>query len=326
MEPPLDAEAVVRVMQTRARDDAIDSSAVILPAAPLVAGETPPTPRDVIASTDSTARPEELRTATWSVACAGCRAAGSPWAARRPWPAWWVGAGWSRGATRAGCPGRSAACWSSTSDVARGLFRPSRLSPQFPRSAARMPRVNGTIGLDANLDPARWRLQVIGSAGEHSPRSFTLDQIKAFPRVEMTTELRCIEGWSDVVHWAGARLADLASVTGLATRGGRPLGYAGAPDTRRRVLRRARHGQRPPSSDLALLRDGRPASDPRARRTAPAGHPGQVRHQEPQADRNHQSSPTIGPPTTGPNEAMTGMRDTETRRHVHRRRLLSSCH
>ena len=110
--------------------------------------------------------------------------------------------------------------------VARGLFRPSSLSPQFPRSAARTPRVNGSIGLDANLDPARWRLQVIGSAGEHSSQSFTLDQIRAFPRVEMTTELRCIEGWSHVVHWAGARLADLASVTGLATHGARRLGYA----------------------------------------------------------------------------------------------------
>jgi DMSO/TMAO reductase YedYZ molybdopterin-dependent catalytic subunit len=110
--------------------------------------------------------------------------------------------------------------------LARGLFRPSRLSPQFPRFAARMPRVNGSIGLNANLDPSEWRLQVIGSAGAHSPRSFTLGQIKALSRVEMTTELRCIEGWSDVVHWAGARLADLASLTGLATREGRLLGYA----------------------------------------------------------------------------------------------------
>ena len=47
----------------------------------------------------------------------------------------------------------------------------------------------------------------------------------------MTTELKCIEGWSTVVHWAGARLADLAALTGLATRSGRPedpgnlLGY-----------------------------------------------------------------------------------------------------
>ena len=110
--------------------------------------------------------------------------------------------------------------------LARGLFRPSRLSPQFPRSAARTPRTNGSIGLGADLDPAEWRLRVIGSPGGHSPQTFTLDQIKAFPRAEMTTELRCIEGWSEVVHWAGARLADLASVTGLATRGRHQLGYA----------------------------------------------------------------------------------------------------
>ena len=78
--------------------------------------------------------------------------------------------------------------------VGRWLFRPSRLSPEFPGSAARMPRVNGAIGVDANLNPGRWRLQVIGPAGARSPRSFTLDEIKALPRAEMTTELRCIEG------------------------------------------------------------------------------------------------------------------------------------
>jgi DMSO/TMAO reductase YedYZ molybdopterin-dependent catalytic subunit len=120
--------------------------------------------------------------------------------------------------------------------VARGIFRAARRSPEFPRSAARMPRVNGSIGLESGLDLAGWRLQVVGPAGERAPRSLTLDDIKALPRVEMTTELRCVEGWSEVVHWAGARLFDLASVTGLATRGGRPadpgrsdpdlLGYA----------------------------------------------------------------------------------------------------
>jgi len=106
--------------------------------------------------------------------------------------------------------------------VARGLFRPSRRSPEFPRSAARMPRINGSIGIVSDLDLSAWRLQIIGAAGGRAPRLLTLDDVKALPRVEMTTELRCIEGWSDVVHWAGARLADLASVTGLATRSGRP--------------------------------------------------------------------------------------------------------
>jgi len=104
--------------------------------------------------------------------------------------------------------------------VAQAAFRPTRLSPEFPRASARMPRVNGMVGIAPSIDPAEWRLRVVGSAGARGARSLALDEIKALPRVEMTTELRCVEGWSEVVHWAGARLAELASVTGLATRGG----------------------------------------------------------------------------------------------------------
>lgn len=36
----------------------------------------------------------------------------------------------------------------------------------------------------------------------------TLEDIRALPRIEMTTELKCIEGWSTIVHWAGVRLSD----------------------------------------------------------------------------------------------------------------------
>lgn len=36
----------------------------------------------------------------------------------------------------------------------------------------------------------------------------TLADIQALPRIEMTTEFKCVEGWSTIVHWAGARLAD----------------------------------------------------------------------------------------------------------------------
>jgi DMSO/TMAO reductase YedYZ molybdopterin-dependent catalytic subunit len=39
----------------------------------------------------------------------------------------------------------------------------------------------------------------------------TLDDIKALPRVEMITELKCIEGWSTITHWAGARFSDFAA-------------------------------------------------------------------------------------------------------------------
>jgi hypothetical protein len=110
--------------------------------------------------------------------------------------------------------------------VSRGVFRPAGLSPQFPRSMARAPRVNGRIGLDQGIELAGWRLQVIGPDGPGSSRWFTLDQIKALPRADMTTELRCIEGWSEIVHWAGVRLRDLALTTGLAKRAGHLLDYA----------------------------------------------------------------------------------------------------
>jgi DMSO/TMAO reductase YedYZ molybdopterin-dependent catalytic subunit len=105
--------------------------------------------------------------------------------------------------------------------LARAAFRTSRTAPEFPRGAARQPRVNGQIGLDPTIDPAAWRLRVIGPSGEGRAQLFRLEEIKVLPRVEMTTELKCIEGWSAVVHWAGARLADLAARTGLATRSGR---------------------------------------------------------------------------------------------------------
>jgi hypothetical protein len=39
----------------------------------------------------------------------------------------------------------------------------------------------------------------------------TLDDLKTFPRVEMTTELKCIEGWSAIVNWAGVRFSDFAA-------------------------------------------------------------------------------------------------------------------
>jgi hypothetical protein len=36
----------------------------------------------------------------------------------------------------------------------------------------------------------------------------TLDDILALPRYELVTQFKCIEGWSQIVHWAGARMAD----------------------------------------------------------------------------------------------------------------------
>jgi len=105
--------------------------------------------------------------------------------------------------------------------IGRAAFGPAKLAPTFAPTAARMPRRNGNYGLGLALPAERFRLKVEGPAGS---RSFGLAEIRALPRVEMTTELKCIEGWSTVVRWAGARLADLAELSGLAWRDGRPGG------------------------------------------------------------------------------------------------------
>jgi DMSO/TMAO reductase YedYZ molybdopterin-dependent catalytic subunit len=103
--------------------------------------------------------------------------------------------------------------------VGRALFDPKKLSPSFPTSLVRMPKVNGRIGIDKKIDLDRWQLEVLGPSGR---RSLSLADIKAFPRFEMTTELRCVEGWSEIVTWAGTRLVDLAASTGLAMISGKP--------------------------------------------------------------------------------------------------------
>ena len=110
--------------------------------------------------------------------------------------------------------------------ISKAAFSPDRLAPDFALSRAQMPRVNGLIGLRRNgapvvaLDPSEWRLTVESGEPGGRSRSISIDEIKALPRHEQTTELKCIEGWSTIVHWGGARLADLAASTGLASRTG----------------------------------------------------------------------------------------------------------
>ncbi|HET7436603.1 MAG TPA: molybdopterin-dependent oxidoreductase [Thermoanaerobaculia bacterium] len=90
--------------------------------------------------------------------------------------------------------------------LALAYFDRSRLTPQYKRSALTQARINGRIGLMSPIDVDAWRLKIEGAA---QPVSLTLDDLKAMPRTEMITELRCIEGWRIIVQWAGVRLADV---------------------------------------------------------------------------------------------------------------------
>jgi DMSO/TMAO reductase YedYZ molybdopterin-dependent catalytic subunit len=105
--------------------------------------------------------------------------------------------------------------------VARTAFRETRLSPTFPETQAAAAddlRVKGGIGLRTPLDPAGWALHVEDAVDR--VRSFTLEDLRALPRTQMVTELRCIEGWSQVVSWAGVAFRDFVVRHRLGTRRG----------------------------------------------------------------------------------------------------------
>ena len=101
----------------------------------------------------------------------------------------------------------------------QGLANNRRKVPEYPRSAAaRRPRVNGRLGLDREADPAEWRLRVEGAHG--GELELPLAAVQALPRREITTELRCVEGWSMIVTWTGARLSDFMAAYPPAARDG----------------------------------------------------------------------------------------------------------
>jgi DMSO/TMAO reductase YedYZ molybdopterin-dependent catalytic subunit len=105
--------------------------------------------------------------------------------------------------------------------LGRAVFSETRLAPTFPQSravsAADM-RVNGGLGLSSPLAPAAWGLVVEGGRGP--ALRFGLDDVRALPRTMMTTELKCIEGWSEVVTWGGAAFRDFLVRYRLGTRSG----------------------------------------------------------------------------------------------------------
>ena len=125
--------------------------------------------------------------------------------------------------------------------VSQTFFGSNDLAPEFSREKAGA-RSNGDLGLGEDFDVANWDLQVVGVANannypqyfadisfggeDNAPRSMdtppapnvpvaglllSLDDIKSLPRIEMTTELKCIEGWSQIVNWTGARFSDFAA-------------------------------------------------------------------------------------------------------------------
>ena len=176
----------------------------------------------------------------------------------------------------------------ANANISRAVFDDRGLSPTYPLSKAENLRVNGVYGLKKMLDPASYRLQLVGSTTAASHPRYTRDvtawnyvyidektmedqghdtktpppsartsekmapvamveqerknedrsgrmprgkeeagesfstlpvgtpglllkmeDVLKLPRQELVTQFKCIEGWSQIVHWAGIRMADL---------------------------------------------------------------------------------------------------------------------
>ena len=91
----------------------------------------------------------------------------------------------------------------------RAFYSGHRLAARFPESRVQPIRTNGDVGLSQDYDPSQWQLAVIQGPG--ATRTVTLDEIKSLPRIEQVTQLNCIEGWSNVIHWTGARFCDFCA-------------------------------------------------------------------------------------------------------------------
>ena len=103
--------------------------------------------------------------------------------------------------------------------ISQDFFSSTRLAPTFLPSQISAERVNGDVGLGDDFDVSTWKLNVKGLASGED-LSLSLRDIQKLPRVEMTTEMKCIEGWSVVVHWTGARFLDFARKFPPATQSG----------------------------------------------------------------------------------------------------------
>ncbi len=113
--------------------------------------------------------------------------------------------------------------------LAEGYSSSRRLAPTFPRAAAQgQPRTNGLVGLSGEVTAA-WQVRV-QHASRRAEQAISLPAVQKLPRTDLVTELKCVEGWSEVMHFGGVRFLDFVTQFSLATRSGRTPDLQGNPE------------------------------------------------------------------------------------------------
>jgi len=93
--------------------------------------------------------------------------------------------------------------------LAHGYLNDTHLMPTYSPAEVGHLKANGNIGMAEPFDKKKWRLEVASDKGAPT-LNISLRDVISLPKVEMITQFCCIEGWSNVAHWGGARFADFA--------------------------------------------------------------------------------------------------------------------
>jgi DMSO/TMAO reductase YedYZ molybdopterin-dependent catalytic subunit len=99
------------------------------------------------------------------------------------------------------------------------LFNPNKLAPTYPESMVNSPfRFNAYYDEEdaPEVDGETYKLEVGGLVDDK--KSWTLPELYALPQEKQITRHVCVEGWSEIGSWTGARLSDFLKRVGADTR------------------------------------------------------------------------------------------------------------
>jgi len=95
------------------------------------------------------------------------------------------------------------------------MFQPHKLAPTYPESAVTKPfPFNAYYSEDEapEVDDETYKLEIAGLVD--NKQSWTLDQLHQLPQEKQITRHICVEGWSAIGSWTGARLSDFLTRIG----------------------------------------------------------------------------------------------------------------
>ncbi len=102
--------------------------------------------------------------------------------------------------------------FSRVNDRVSGLLFSDRLAREYPVSQrtpdANFPSYYVSDGMPMLMNAAKWRLEVGGLV--RRPGVFTIEQLQGLPRLTYTVKHHCVEGWTAIASWSGARFSALA--------------------------------------------------------------------------------------------------------------------